>query len=232
MKPAFLFLTALPIALLTTSPDARADCIFAHCDGDSVRLEFFWYGRFDDPTGRFLNVQERPLGSCQAPVRLNPVPYPYPPMYQEASAQLTLPADGRRRYMVYELWGEDAEGNPFPVPPSGDALNYDYEACAADALFVRGRLIRSSWNDEVECEPCEGQCWEYMPLDFTSAAAGWEAYVDTGQVVNIFGEAWVDNMPGAMKVDVVRVEPVTDPAGCEAVPIVKRSWGDLKSRYR
>ncbi len=59
-----------------------------------------------------------------------------------------------------------------------------------------------------------------------------EAFVDTGLILDFYGETYTIGMPGAPCAFISRVEPVADPAGCNAVPNEPMNWGSLKATYR
>ena len=209
---------------------AQADYIFANCQGDSVRFTVGSFGYFEDPTGQYLHINARVIGSCDEALRINPTGFPYPPHMTQAVFGLTLPAFNEDRYVSYSLFREDAEGNVFPAYASGDLLSHTFEACPEDALFARGRIRRS--GTEYYIEVCPDHCWIPYDLDFSFAEPGWEVYVDTDSVVNVFGEAFVDGMPGASRLEVSRVSLETDPDGCDAVAVEPLNWGSLKAIYR
>lgn len=221
--PIFLVLA------LTPASGFAGGSLGAHCVGDSVQIGIAVIGYFDTP--QFANVEARILGSCEPAVRLNPEPFPWSEAeYEPVFYQFTIPDFGPGRYVMYRLYREDLEGNRYPVGPMGDPVPYDMEACSDDAVFIRGKL----WNyaGYLTLEVCENHCWTAIDLMFGHAAPGWDVYVNTGQVVDLYGEAYVDGMPGGTALDVFRVDPVTDSEGCNAVPDDRASWGSLKAQYR
>ncbi|PJA73999.1 hypothetical protein CO151_11545 [bacterium CG_4_9_14_3_um_filter_65_15] len=220
---SILFVAVLPAAALA------GGALSASCQGDSVHIGIAVIGYFDTP--QFANVEARVLGSCEPAVRLNPEPFPWSETeYEPVFYDFTVPDFGPGRYVEYMLYREDLEGNRYMVVPMGDPVPYDMEACSDDAVFIRGKL----WNYSgyLTLEVCENHCWTAIDLMFGHAAPGWDGYVNTGQVVDLYGEAYVDGMPGGTALDVFRVDPVTDPEGCNAVPEAQTSWGRLKAQYR
>jgi len=224
--------TVIAVILLLTGvgAPAQADYLGAQCEGDSVRFTIGAFGYFEDPAGQSLFIEARVVGSCDEGARINPESFPYPPYLRQVTYGVTLPAYSTERYVFYRLYREDGEGNVFPAETSGDLLPYTYEACTTDAVFARGWLVRSA--SEVIIEVCTDHCWEWWPLDFVDATPGWESFVDTGSLVNVYGEVFVDGMPGASRLVVSRVVLETDAAGCDAVSSGFSNWGSLKATYR
>jgi|GEM_PF-4564832 len=217
--------------MVSCSATAHAAALGFVCEGDSLRVSVFLFGDFPAPTGIVANIRASVIGDCAPPVVVNAAPIPYPAFMMHSTTELKVAAIDPGRYMHLELFGVYPDGQEFAVGDSGDALHFDYGACGADVIFGRGRIETRPGMGHF-LAPCDDHCWIPMFLSFDHAAPGWDAYVDSGAVVNIYGDAYVDGMPGGTYFSVTRVTPELDPAGCEALASDAQSWGTVKGMFR
>ena len=216
---------------LSLAASAHAAALGFICEGDSLRVSVFLSGEFQDPTGIVANIRASVIGDCTPAVVVNAAPIPYPAFMTHSTVELMVAAIDPTRYMHLELFGVYPGGQEFAVGDSGDALHYDYGACGTDVIFGRGRI--EAWPGMgYLLAPCEDHCWIGMTLLFDHSEPGWEAYVDSGTIVNIYGDAYVDGMPGGTYFSVTHVTPELDPAGCEALASAVQSWGTVKAMFR
>ena len=226
MKVVWAFVVA--ISVVATSVTAGG--LGAECIGDSVRFNIWAYGVFEDPSTQRLGIRASIDGECDSGYLANTTPIDYPQYLDWENTVHTFPAKSPGRYVRYQLVRIDSEGNEFPLPDSGDGQSWTLEACTTEAIFTRGVL----WNftGAVTLIVCDGHCWEFMDFRFDEAEVGWESLVNSGQVVNVYGEAYVNGIPGGTYLKVSRVEPVVDASGCDAVSEEMNSWGSVKATYR
>lgn len=226
---------AVMLLLVTNPRHALGDHIGAFCDGDSVRIGIGAYGNVEQSAGYSLFLTARALGQCGSEIRIGPERLDYPDHHQEVtySVRVAIPFPGR--YTEYRLYRERPDGTAHLAPTSGDLLPWDLQSCSPNAVFARGVLsedLSPYANYSIKIDVCEGKCWKSYPLSFHAAEKDWSEFVGTGQIVNVYGEAWVDGMPGASHLEVSYVRPVTNPDGCNsAVPIQRSSWASFRSRF-
>ena len=225
-KQVFVFMW---VAICPAFSFAGSGYVSAYCDGDSLYLGLASADGYDTP--QFLNVEARIVGSCEPAVRINPEPLPwFEGTFGIEQYSLTLVPFSEDRYVEYRLYREDSDGNRYPVPSSGDAASWDYNACSPEAVFGRGTIVGSP--PLYQFIPCGDHCWVAMDLSFELAEEGSLAYVNTGEIVNVYGTAQVSSMPPGSWFDVTKVRKEYDPDGCDAVAVESSSWGGLKARYR
>ena len=226
MKAAYLALACL----ISSVHPASAAHVGVVCTGDSLHVSVLPVGDFLDPAGKSAHVRAQVIGSCEPAVEISPQPIPFPPLWEVATTQFTVPTIDTGRYMYFEVFGLDEQGHEFSVGDSGDLLQFAMVACTGDAVFGRGHIIGG--GGVTVLDPCADHCWIGMPLDFSQAEPGWEAYASAGTLVNVYGQAYIDGMPPGPYFVVSRVVPEVDAAGCDAVGTSMISWGALKGSYR
>jgi hypothetical protein len=207
----------------------------ASAQGDSVRIGVGVVGGTAF-AGKSIVVEASMLGSCQNVAIVTPVPAPIAAVDTEQSFIFTIrPADLQRIYF-YRARFVDEHGVLTDPPTYPYYANGDYVSCR-EAIAARGRLSR--WLSVIQILTCTDQCWaacDQVRVEMPADSASWEGYVDTGQVVDLYGEVsppWtLWTIPGTPCMTVTRIEPVPDPAGCSAVAVESTTWGGIKAKYR
>ena len=221
--------------LITAAPSLGQVVLYASAQGDSVRIEVIvnMNNFCEDPAGHSIIVEADLIGTCQEPFTVSPVPYPMPDYLTPGQFDFVIPVPDPMRYFRFRAVGIDPLGAPYPLSGGGDSRSYDFYG-ATDAVASRGHI--SSNSGDYQFEPCADSCWYTTwpgcPLWFDEAESGWEVFVDSGQLVNLYGAAQADGMPGAPCIIVSEVVPEYNEAGCAAVSAEGTSWGALKAKYR
>ena len=209
----------------------------AYCDGDSVRIGVTIFNSWleDSPEEHGLAVFAELAGTCTDPWRVDPAPFPWPPYLTLVSYSFAISNPDLDRYFFYQAMGVDPTGEFFPVYGGGDLHAWDFAGCD-NAVMIRGDIRERPDLGGYAVEPCPDSCWFTTygdcPIDFSLADPGWEAFVDTGLILDFYGNTYTNGMPGAPCAFISRVEQVADPAGCSAVPLDAMTWGSLKAAYR
>jgi hypothetical protein len=223
-------------ALLVAAPARAQVGLGAYCEGDSVHIHVAVYMNsfIEDATGHGIIVVAYLMGTCGTELVVTPEPLPMPAFMTSGDFEFVVANPDPERYYMYQARGVDPEGNTYTLPWGGDVSTVGF--CGGpDAIAARGYLHAVSPGYH-ELEPCPDSCWYATPsacaVDLGMAAPGWESLVDSGQLVNLYGLAVADMMPGAPCVIVSRVEPETGALGCATVAVVRSTWGALKATYR
>ncbi len=233
---------SLAIAALATltalSGPAPAAEITASCVPDgtvSVRarfraeeLEVDWQG---------VVVERSVVGACNSGVVLTEDPLQLLEGYDIGDHLLSFEVPDPSAAYRYALKGLTDQGDLVDMAGGEYAPTwFAVEACADDALMLRGVLYDIGLFGRVGIEPCEGYCWDtctgtpivgVVDLD----PAQYEPFLDTDVVVSVYG-AW-DSLPPEVSwgcVRAARIETGTDCAGVVAAE--PSTWGALKGRYR
>lgn len=224
------------LCTLFSTPALAQVSLGTSCGGSTVDvvIEVSMNTFVEEPEGHSIIIQARVLGDCVDPITIPAISFPMPPHMESATYSCSFDSPDPGRYFMYIAMGVDPQGATYDLPPSGDALQFDF--CGLeDAIAARGFLTTTQYG-EIIFTPCDGYCWlatEYpCSVDMNEAEPGWEDFLDTGQVVNLYGRAYADGMPGAPCVFVSRVEEETGGEGCGTVATEATSWDHMKAVYR
>jgi hypothetical protein len=233
----------LMLLLLLAAPAAEAGvALGADCAGGTtvhVQLHVFTdYGE-EDLLG--VVVQRSWVGACGLELMVTAEPFPFPPLLTGTIYSFDDHVPQAGRYFMYRAYVMTASGELRPATGLGDPLPYDYAACG-EAVATRGYLLgiaAASPSVYVEFAPCQDDCW-FMEFGWYPAyldvsgldPAMYEPYLGQPIAVDIYGDIYVDGMPGASGIyDITRIEPSPDGV-CGPVPARRTSWGALKHSYR
>ena len=231
-----LIRVAILLLFLPASAQSQVN-LGAACEGDSIRIWIQVINSWleESPEEHGIAVFAEYVGTCEDPWRIDPAPFPMPPYLTMVSYSFAIPNPDTDRYLFYQSMGVDPDGEFYPVYGGGDLNAWDFAGCE-NAVMVRGDIRQRPDIGGYAIEPCPGSCWSTTygdcPIDFTQTEPGWEEFADTGLILDFYGETYTIGMPGAPCAFISRVEPVTDPAGCNAVPNEPLTWGSLKATYR
>jgi len=188
--------------------------------------------------GQSLVIMAELVGSGQSPEVITPTPLPIEAVDTEQVVIFRYLPPERERFYVIESRLIDQSGT-LSVPQRSTCVPPRAYAACGPAIAARGRLVGAGASIVVEVDVCEGSNWVpcgayWFAMD---AAPGWEGLVGTGIIVNIYANAvyypvTACTMPPPVCGNIVRVEPVTGPQGCNAVAVANETWGSLKSRFR
>ena len=230
------FVLILAMTVLPFAPAFGQVGLGAICEGDSVRIhvEVYMNSFNEEPEGHSIIVQADILGTCEPGFIIPVEPFPMPEFMTSATFEFVVANPDPSRYFRYLALGRDPDGQTYFLPPAGDVRAYAF--CGGpDAVVARGYLLSPS-SGYHEFEPCPNSCWyatEYTcPVILFETEPGWEIFVNSGQLVNLYGRGLADGMPGAACVMISRVEPEMGELGCQSVSASKTSWGSIKARYR
>jgi len=171
-----------------------------------------------------VRVYRSTLGTCDSEELLNP------------DQPLALPGEGETIEHVmqdpvlpgvgYQYWLKLVLADGTEIGLSGSAPVLEVVGCG-DWAITRGTIEYDGNLELLEFQPCA--CWYPASiLDVTGVdSATWLPYLN--QVLEIRGEAWIDEMPGMADVIVTEIRPV---GSCEA-PVASRptSWSAIKRLY-
>jgi hypothetical protein len=209
---------------------------YAHAVGDSIEV-VSTITQGIDFDGYSLMILAQLVGSSEPPANVTPEPRPIAPLTGTQIVRVRIMPPDAERYHFYTSQLVDAQGN-LSVPPRSWCSQAGSYAAIGDAIAVRGRLM-FGMPDCPWIEACAGLNWApgSACADFSGALAGWERFVGTDEVVNIYasdvyGLSTLCTMPGTPTMAVTRVELETDPAGCGAVANEIVNWGTIKSTFR
>lgn len=229
---AVAVITVASVLTAATAAPAQGS-LGAECAGGVVHVSagFFNGGYGDEYVG--LVVTRDWVGACDGLVLITAEPYPLPELYEYTEFSFTHTPPELDKYFGYRLWLADSGGHLFSPGPAGDLLPYDFAACGP-AVAVRGRLTCD--GDWYGIEPCPDTCWgeicSFQPLTMDEIEPEvYEPYVNTGIPVDLYGEAFVDGMPGSPCLIVTDLQPTPD-GECGPVPTEARSWSAIKEHYR
>ena len=171
---------------------------------------------------------------CDEEVVISEEPWPLPPPDVYVEYQMSEVPPAPNTYFGYTVKAIDAEGILHSIT-SPNFHTHDFAACG-DAVATRGYLTGYGPYD-LWIEACPETCWGeicdfYQNIDVSEIdPEDYEMYINTGIPVDLYGEAFVDYMPGAPCLRLSDIEPT---AGGECGPLPPRpiSWSGLKSIYR
>ncbi len=248
MRPQYL--VALPLLLLVllyplllAAPAAEAGvALGAACaGGTTVHVQLYVFTDYGEEDLVGVVVQRGWIGICGLERLVTAEPFPFPPLLTGAGYAFDDHVPQAGRYFAYRAYVVNAAGELHGAAGLGDPLPYDYAACG-EAVATRGHLVGIDGSPPavyVEFLQCQEDCWftdfgwHPVYLDVSELdPATYEPYVGQPVAVDVYGDIYVDGMPGASGIyDITRIEPAPDGV-CGPVPARTTSWGALKHSYR
>jgi hypothetical protein len=230
-------LLAAALLLIATPTWALVD-LLGRCDQTTGEFQFTVIVVNDlldgDTVGTSIVLEQTLAGSCDKPV-LAPIPdLPLPAFLQEATYTFALGAPWPQRTWRYQAMLRHPDGQVEPLGPFGEVTPVVALSWGA-APAVRGTLEADATGPWFHIVPCVQDCGHwlcYENLDLSRIhTAQYEAYLRSGEPVDVHGEFLVTAASGGACLYVTAVEPAKgDP--CAAIPVATSSWGSLKSSYR
>ncbi len=182
-----------------------------------------------------LNIEVTPIGSCESPWLLSPDPVALAQTSGFQTIEFRMPSPVQHQIYRYQTLFTNTAGEQVLGGDTGCSWFATYGHCG-EALAARIVINDIGFGRQVVV--CDGNCW--FPLntgmeDWSAVEAELQPYLNTGQVLTIYGEpgpaSWpVCSMPGTPSFVVTGIAPLTDPNGCSATPVDRVTWGALKGR--
>ncbi len=222
-------------AFLCTVANARV-VTSASCVRDSIEVVVHIdYAAYYGVVG--MNLEWSMIGDCGPRVAVAAPAVPVAATDDDQVLVVRVPVPVRDRILRFYTVFTDANGNRVAGADAGCSWFSDYAACGEGMAF-RARLF--DWGFGLIVDFCDDQCWllcSSSGLDLWRVESTWRSFVNTGRLVNVYGEPGMAEhppcgMPGVPCLSVTRLEFENDPAGCSAVKEETWSWGALKSQYR
>lgn len=226
------------VGLLAASPALAVVDLLGSCDPSTGVFSFTVVVVNDllpgDVTGYEVVLEQVLAGSCDKPTVANLPPMPLPAWQQEATYAVQLGAPWPERTWRYQAALRDPSGNHELLGPFGDVTPVVALAWGASPA-VRGVLETDAtgpYHHVVACVQDCGRWLAYADIDLSRIhPAQYEAFLRSGEAVDIYGELQAAVPAGGPRLSATRVEAARgDP--CASIPVAATSWGALKSAYR
>lgn len=187
-----------------------------------------------DTAGWEIVLEQTLAGSCDKPAIAALPPMPLPAWQQEATYEVSLGSPWADRTWLYRAALRAPDGTLELLGPFGDVTPLVSLAWGRSPA-VRGVLVADGAGTRFHIVACAQDCGQwlcYQDIDLGKIApAQYEAFVRSGEAVDVYGDALANVPAGGPCLYATAVEPARgDP--CAAVPVETTNWGSFKSSYR